>query len=357
MKALALALVLGSPDPARLRLADAFARELLRATGGEGATIDVSGGGVEASAFRSRVLLDLVQGGAKPSSLRARGVLSEGGGRLVASFRIEGHDGRVRDVVSVSTADGTRERPASLPLTPARNALRVLGSSWSPIEGPILALAALGEDRLAALTPDAVLLLRLNPLPTLEVREALQAPLQTIRAPGGFLVSGEKDSVWVFTNRTGRADLLSVDGHRASWGAQATLPPGFPTGLAYRPGTSLIESASTGALLLFVPGEIPYAIDASGGLLKFLPEGPETTGLRLGPTLARLDRLLVGSDPAPPGSEDRLVFLDSKDLSVCDTIAVPGTVRAIAARPGADQIVVALETSEGFQILQLRVAR
>jgi hypothetical protein len=219
----------------------------------------------------------------------------------------------------------------------------------------VLALAALDDGRLAALTPDSVLIYRLGGTPALEARVALPGPLLTLRAPAGILVGAGHEGLWVFTNRTGRADLLEIDGHRLLWSAAAALPPGFPAGLAYRPGTNLLEAPGVGPLLSFLPGPVPVAVDAQGLLLRYPHEQAEALGLSVGPAIASLPPLVVASGALPPGREDRVVLIDPVGASVVEETTTLGAVRALAVR--GDTIFAAIEESpSSFTLLEIRHA-
>jgi hypothetical protein len=260
------------------------------------------------------------------------------------------------DVVSVSTERGHAPPvPELTPLLSSRGAIEVVSSSRSAIDGPILALAALGDERIAALTPDAVSLYRLRPSPTLEVREALRGPLLTTRRPAGLLLSADTETLWVFTNRTARADLLVVDGRKVVWRSEASAPPGFPSGLVYRPGTTLLEGPGIGPFLAWLPGRIPVVVEPDGGLLPF--GGPPRGELRSGPALASFsERVLVASGAAPPAAQDTLIFVLRKNegLEPLDTLTVPGAVRALAGGPRA--VFAALEGGGGaFELLVLEI--
>jgi hypothetical protein len=352
MLLLALAIALSPGEGAPERLAQAFSARLLELTHGEGAAVEAGD-----ADFTRRVEAELARRGAHPSSLRARGVLTERGDRLLASFRLEAPDGAL---VGIVCASSTKDPPvASTPqaLVATRGVIRVLGASWSSLEDEILALAALGTDRVAALSADAVLLLRLGSPATLEVREALPPPFQTVRGRAGILEVADKDSLWVLSDRTGRADLLSVGAHRVSWGPPARIPPGFPPSLGFRPGTSLLEGVADGPFLAWLPGAPAFGVDLLGNLLALGPGAVRRADLRVGPPLARLGDLLVASSASPPGGTDHLLFVDQGELAPVDTLELPGAIRAIATREGVGEVDVALATPTGTQLLSLRVAR
>jgi hypothetical protein len=167
-----------------------------------------------------------------------------------------------------------------------------------------------------------------------------------------MLFCPDEDSVWVFTNRTGRADLLSVEGRKASWRGEAQTPPGFPPGLAYRPGTSLLEGPGLGPFLGWLPSSI--AVDPDGYVLL-----PARSSLRSGPAIASLsDRILMTSGALPPAPTDTLSFLEKKGdgFGSLDSLALPGALRALAA--SSKRVFLALEGSDGafeLWVLELRV--
>jgi hypothetical protein len=281
--------------------------------------------------------------------LLAAGVLTETRDRFVATFEVLSLQGDLVEVVSAST-EVPRSAAPSPALSFSRGAMELLSWSRTPVEAPLLALAPLGPDRIAALTPDAVTLYRLKPSPTLEARQDLPGPLLQVRSPAGVLVSPDEGSLWVFTNRTARADLLSIEGRKASWRGEAQSPPGFPPGLAYRPGTSLLEGPGLGPFLAWLPG--PIAVDPEGALLL-----PDRSSLRSGPALAAFsDRLVIASGARPPSSTDTLSFLERKGSTLVpvDSLAVPGSVRALAA--SEKRVFLATERLDGsFELWVLDV--
>jgi hypothetical protein len=237
----------------------------------------------------------------------------------------------------------------------ALGAMKPLAVSHPPLrfDAPVLALAALDDGRLAALTPESVLLYRLGSAPALEARVALPGPLETLRAPAGVLSGTGREGLWVLTNRTGHADLLEIDGHRLSWSAAAAVPPGFPPGLAYRRGTNLLEAPGVGPLLSFLPGAASVGVDAQGFLLRYVHEQSEILGLSVGPPLAWLPPYVVASSALPPAREDRILLIDPESATIVEETGALGAVRALAVR--GETIFAAIEESpSAFSLLEIR---
>jgi len=152
------------------------------------------------------------------------------GTRLVWSARVvEEPAAALADVISVSAPWD----PALLPLVPSRAGSGAEGvdvldrSTTPPIEGRIVALAFLGDERLLVLFEDALALYRRDGLLLrLESRRDLPGPLAGVRFPGGVLLAAESESAcWALTSRTPRAVLYSLDGHRLTPTHQADVVP------------------------------------------------------------------------------------------------------------------------------------
>ena len=137
--------------------------------------------------------------------------------------------------------------PGLLPLIPSRGAgagaegVDVLDRATTPpIEGRVVALAFIGDERLLVLFDDALALYRRDGLALrLESRRDLPGPLAGVRFPGGLLLAAESESAcWALTSRTPRAVLFSLDGSRLTSSAASgraalaarrggrALPPG-----------------------------------------------------------------------------------------------------------------------------------
>jgi len=339
-----------------------------------GAAEDRTGsGGTVALDFQS-LLRARLEGHARLAAsgprLRVDCVLAEAPGRLWVSARLtEEPGGRLVDVLAVSAESD----PMLLSLVPTRptggsGSLAVTGSRRTPpVEGRVLDLTLVGEDRLLVLYDGALALYRLEDagLVVLSRRE-LPAPLPPVRFPGGtILLASAEGSAWVLTSRSPAALLFAIDGGRLEERQQAeALPwPRAPRGLRYRPGTNLVEADVEGL------GEGPFlrldrgmAVTAEGRLRVASPEGGRTLDVRTGPGLARLGPELVavpGGDP--PGPKDVVLLLDAHDPGrpPVQSVPVEGSVRAMAGRAGADgrmRLVAAVEEERGTHLVLVDLA-
>ncbi|MBI3932027.1 MAG: hypothetical protein HY317_01305 [Acidobacteria bacterium] len=307
--------------------------------------------------------------------LRVASVVSESPRQLVLSARVvEEPGGRLVDLVSVSaSADATLLGLAAVSGPAGREVEVVSAVRTPPLEGPILHLAFVSQDRLAVLLPEAVALFRWEHSGlALDARLALTGLFTTVRSPAGVLlwVPGE-EALWALTNRSPKAVLLGIQGDRVSRrGDGAALPwPGCPGGLRYRPGTNLLEGTLAGL------GAGPFLAVGSDGDVAVSPEGtlqavdapprrrdlvgePTAPETRVGPTLAPLwGGLLAASSPAPPGSEDAILVYSRAGgrLALLESLPASGSVRALTAyvEGGTARLAAAVEETDGLTRLLL----
>lgn len=281
-------------------------------------------------------------------------VLSETAQTLVASGRVvEEPSGRLIDLVSASAPGDA----GVLVLSPSRGeptsqTVEVTNTSRTPpVEGPVLDIAFLGDDRIALLTPEAVTTYRwASPGLVQEHREPLAGSRAPVRVPAGLLRAEEGGSaLWAMTNQLAGASLFATDGGTLSRRSRAeALPsPGAPEGLRYRPGTNLLEGPlgrlGTGPFLALAG---PVGVQADGTLVT---AGDQGTGVRSGDRLALLwSGLFAASAPGAPALKDALVLfeVDGANVHQRETLlAVEGRVRAIASRARGEtsRVVCAVE--------------
>src|SRR5712692_9745404 len=285
------------------RLADALAGEIAAAVHGSAVEIappeDRTGSGGSlaldlASLLRARLegRVRLVSSGPR---VRVDSVLAEGPGRLWVSARLtEEPGGRLVDVLAASAESD----PMLLSLVPAGPAggagpLAVVAFRRTPlVEGRVLDVAPVGEDRVLVLYEDALALYRLDEAGlALLSRHELPASLP-VRFPGGTIyVPPAEGAAWVLTSRSPRAVLFSFDNGRLEerQQAEALFWPRTPRGLRYRPGTNLLEGAvadlGEGPFLRLDPRGAAVAPD--GRLWMASPEGPRAIDAKVGGGLAR----------------------------------------------------------------------
>lgn len=378
----------GSPDlaeaPSRAPvavLASRMADELARVAGGRALEVGLPGdstsrGGTLAVDLHGLLLARLagrVEVDVAGPRLRVESSLSETASRLVLSARlVEEPGGRLLDVLSVSvdvSGQGLALTPVPTSLSP--NAAEVLSAHRSPpIEGPVLALAWLGEDRLAALLPEAVLLLRWDGQALVELsRRSLPTDGGPVRRPGGLLRPlPDAGTLWAATSLTGRALSFSVerDALRPRGEAQALPWPGCQGGLRFLPGTDLLEGEiqGLGAGPFLALDEVSGLAVLGDGTLRPRPAGEPAAGptARVGGSLAALwPGLAAAASAEPPGRPDSVVLLahEAAGSGVLDRVAVEGTIRALAARPTAAGalLLAAVEGADGPHLLVLELGR
>lgn len=361
------------------RLAEALAAEIAASAHGSAVEIatpeDRTGSGGTLALDLASLLRARLEGHVRLASSGARirvdSVLAEGPGRLWVSARLtEEPGGRLVDVLAAS-AEADPMLLALVPTGPAGGAgpLAVVASRRTPaVEGRVLDVTPVGEDRVLVLYEDALALYRLDEagLALLSRRE-LPPPTLPVRFPGGtiFLPPAE-GAAWVLTSRSPRAVLYGLDGGHLEerQQADALFWPRTPRGLRYRPGTNLLEGAvadlGDGPFLRLDPRGA--ALTPDGGLWVGSPEGPRPVGgVRVGGGLARLGPELIavaGGDP--PGPRDAVLLIDARDPSrpPLQSLAVDGAVRALGARGTSAKmrLVAAVEEGRGTHLLVIDLA-
>ena len=361
------------------RLADALAAEIAASvrgsaveiatpedrTGSEGTlALDL------ASLLRARLEGHVRLAGTGPR-IRVDSVLAEGAGRLWVSARLtEEPGGRLVDVLAAS-AEADPMLLSLVPTGPAGGAgpLAVVASRRTPaVEGRVLDVTPVGEDRVLVLYEDALALYRLDEagLALLSRRE-LPPPTLSVRFPGGtiFLPPAE-GAAWVLTSRSPRAVLYGLDGGHLEerQQAEALFWPRTPRGLRYRPGTNLLEGAvadlGDGPFLRLDPRGA--ALTPDGGLWVGSSEGPRPVGgVRVGGGLARLaPELIAVAGGDPPGPRDAVLLIDARDPSrpPLQSLPVDGAVRALGARGTSAKmrLVAAVEEGRGTHLVVIDLA-
>jgi hypothetical protein len=360
------------------RLADTLAGEIVAAT--QGIAVEVAtpedrtgrGGSLAldlASLLRARLegRVRLVSSGPR---IRVDCVLAEGPGRLWVSARLtEEPGGRLVDVLAASAeAD-----PMLLSLVPAGSAggagpLAVVAFRRTPpLDGRVLDVAPVGEDRVLVLYEDALALYRLDDtgLALLSRRE-LPAPLAPVRFPGGTIyLPPAEGAAWVLTSRSPRAVLFGLDNGRLEerQQAEALFWPRTPRGLRYRPGTNLLEGAvadlGDGPFLRLDPRGA--AVAADGRLWMGSPGGPRAFDVKVGGGLARpAPELIAVGGGEPPGPHDTVLLLDARDPArpPLQSLPVEGAVRALGARGTSAKmrLVAAVEEERGTHLVLIDLA-
>jgi hypothetical protein len=379
--ALALALALAALPAARAettlaRLADDAATALRRAARGAALELGVPDDRTAGASSLAADLHALLMARLPPSAgtgrrVRVTSVLSEQPGRLVFSARlVEEPDGRLIDVVSVSMAtDGGDLSLASGPWPGAAGAVDVVRQERSaPINGPVLDLAFLGDDRLLVLWPEEVGLYRWDQATLrLESRHTLSGPRRPVRTPGGLLWASDRENAfWALTSRVPRATVFAVDGARLSAGSSAedSLPwPGITNGVRFRPGTNLLEGTADGmggGPFLALDGDAAtlLAVGADGTLLTPGADGPHA-GPRVGSCVATpRPETLVAAAAGAPGARDALLLLDRRSPHAERArLPVDGAIRALAARAAGSRsrVVAAVESDGVTSLLALEI--
>jgi hypothetical protein len=371
-----LELAAAAPPVATLsRLADAVAAEIVRVAAGRPVDLsppeDRTGAGLAAdldTLVRARLegRVTLASSGLR---LSVASVVAEVGSRLVWSARVvEEPSAALVDVISVS---GSWD-PGLLPLIPSRGGAGTEGvdvldrATTPPIEGRIVALAFVGEERLLVLFDDALALYRRDGLALrLESRRDLPGPLAPVRFPGGVLLASESESAcWVLTSRTPRAVLFSLDGSRltAAHQAEAVPWPRIPAGVRLRPGTNLLDVAGPGleGPVLAMEPEAGWIVAADGALAQMGASEPSGPARRAGPALTRLwPGLIAAASPDPPDEHDRiLLYRESGDASTA-SLPVEGAVRALASRRRGSSALLAAALEDpagGFRVTLFEMA-
>jgi len=216
--------------------------------------------------------------------------------------------------------------------------------------GAVLDLAFLDDQRLLALTDDALVLYRLDDsTPALEARLELSGARLPVRVAAGLLrVSEAENACWLLTNDRPRASLVAVEGRRLTprLEADAVPWPGSTAGLRYRAGTNQLV---LGESLFLGMRQEGLAVAEDGRLV--INGKAEAQGLRVGTALAGLGALIVTSSARAPGPADALALIRAEG-GLADLTAeakVEGSIAALAARDrrrGA-LVVAAIQGGEG----------
>lgn len=359
-----------SPLP---RLAQRLAEQLLRAAGDrplelaeiENATPQPSAALDLRALLRSR-LEGRTRLAAEGPRLRVLAVLSQSEARLVVSARlVEEPGGGLVDIVSASVEGD----PALLALPTAvgheRAAVEVVARARStPLDGRVLDLAFVGEERLLVLFPDALGLYRWDGMTlSAEARLSLGEPQASVRHPGGLLLPG-REGTWALTSTSPEALLVEAEGGRLALRTRAQAAPwkGAPTGLRFRAGSDWLEGSLPGlGAGPFLSLEAPdLAVTPAGELLEAAADGPRRLGPRVGPALARLwDGWLAAGSAAPPGGRDEVLLIERGNGGPTEAQPLPvefeGAVRALAAGPRGEarRLAVAVEPLGGGAYLEL----
>ena len=378
MRALAAVLVLAAAASSATslgRLADAVAAEIARVSAGR--PVDLSppedrtgtGLGLDLDALVRARLEGRVSLATSGPRLTVTSTVAALGTRLVWSARVvEEPSAALVDVISVSTAWD----PALLPLVPGRAGSGAEGvdvldrATTPPVEGRIVALAFVGDERLLVLFEDALALYRRDGLLLrLESRRDLPGPLAGVRFPGGVLLAAESESAcWALTSRTPRAVLYSLDGNRLTPTHQAdAVPwPRVAAGVRFRPGTNLLEVAAPGidGPLLALEPEEGWVVEGDGTLARLGASDPAPSERRAGPALARLwPGWVAAASPDPPGEHDRILLYRDAAGPTTASLPVEGAVRALASRRhGANAVLAAAleDAGGGFRVALFEMA-
>jgi hypothetical protein len=369
----ALILLPRSAEPPLVRLAELFARDLLSTSQGRPiellAPVDRTGRGGTLSLDLKSLLMTRLEGHTALAGrrLRATPVLTETPTRLVLSARITEEPGEALvDIVSTSVDVD----PSLLALFPARGTGLSGGldltsfDRTAPLDGPVLDLAFVSDERIAILSPESVALYRFEPGGLhLESRQALPGPPSVVRARAGLLLAVEEDTLWALTNEAPRAALYALEGSRLvkRQEAQAIPWPGCPRGLFYRAGTNLlegpVEGLGPGPFLAVGRGEPRVAVTPEGELRTAEGEG---SGARVGPTLAWVfPGILAASSAAPPAAPDALLLFEGRELHSLKPLPMPGSVRALTVRKGKEgaRVLAAVEDAGTTYLVSLDLKR
>jgi hypothetical protein len=351
VRALAAVLVLAAAASSATslgRLADGVAAEIARVSAGR--PVDLSppedrtgtGMGLDLDALVRARLEGRVSLATSGPRLTVASTVAALGTRVVWSARVvEEPSAALVDVISVSAPWD----PALLPLVPGRAGSGAEGvdvldrSTTPPIEGRIVALAFLGDERLLVLFEDALALYRRDGLLLrLESRRDLPGPLAGVRFPGGVLLAAESESAcWALSSRTPRAVLYSLEGHRLTPTHQADVVPWprIAAGVRFRPGTNLLEASAPGidGPLLALEPEEGWVVDADAALARLGASDAAASERRAGPAIARLwPGWVAAASPDPPGEHDRIFLYRDAAGPVAASLPVEGAVRALPSR-------------------------
>jgi hypothetical protein len=227
---------------------------------------------------------------------------------------------------------------------------------------PILALSFVGEGRVLALAAGSLSLWRVDDgPPRIVARSAWAVTTPPVRHGGAVIVGTPSDgAAWLLSSYLERAQLVRVEGPRLVLveTADAAPWPQAPAGLRYKSGTNLVEGMSADAELdILALDPMSRAVVREDGTL-LLDATP--AGIRVGSAIASAwpGMLLASADRAPAG-EDRVIAWrrTAGAWEECWSIALPGTVSALAARGDSRRadVLVALRTATGAELVHLEL--
>jgi hypothetical protein len=236
-----------------------------------------------------------------------------------------------------------------------------------PLALEIVAMRGIDRDRLLILTPQEVLLVRLK-WPVVDVRGRLRLPepQRPARTSAGLIsLLDDPTSCWLLLNTATHAQLVSLDGDELSLGSQAErLPwPDLPGGVAFRPGTNIVEiddAALAGSPLVSPPASAgsPALTDAARLLLRDAAgRAVAIEGPLIGPPLLPIaPGIYAATSARPPSEPDAILLLNVREDSVetVATLSVEGVVTALARLPNhgaAISLVAAIRVDGGVRLL------
>lgn len=366
------------PPSALAQLAERLASALIRQAGTQALELvldDRTGtDGALGADLAALTLTHLATAGVRAAStgarVRAATLLVREGRTLVLSSRLTREPGaQLVDVLSLSAeadaallARGGRSEPVRVPGFEVR--ISVLSAL---LDERVLALAWLDDRRLLLLTARAIELYEWDGSSAVALgRRSLPEPLAKVRFAAGLLhVDARGTSAWALTS--GMAQALHVrvrDRHLEELGRAPTLPwPRLARGLTFRPGSALIEAEPSelgdGPFVALEPGLEDLAVAADGALLMTATPRVRSSGVRVGPALARLsDGWIAAASPQPPEPErDAILLLQRGAEGPVERgrLATAGAVRALAAfvrLDGSVGLVAALGAGERDARLQ-----
>lgn len=241
--------------------------------------------------------------------------------------------------------------------------------------GPVgerpLAIAFVDDGRLLAVTAGEVELFRVRDADAVLLSHVpLPGPRHRVRAPAALVAPDASGAVaWVLSNEDEKARLVSIDGDRLAFPAEAeALPwPGSASGLRYRDGTDWIEGdlegVGAGPFLAVAREDGVVAVSTGGVLLGGKADAARDEGpLIVGPMLAPLwPGVIATSTSQPPAATDSILILDRARTVFEDAgrIPVDGAIRALAGRVSKDgaSLVAAIESGSGYEVLRLQLER
>jgi hypothetical protein len=368
---LLLATVPRSAEPPLARLADRFAAEIERVSGGEPVELlppqDLTAGDrrlaadlLELTESRLRGRVPLASAGPR---LIVTSALSETARELLVSARVVRAPERVLVDLIAASAELTSERLSAAAARARSEQARVeviSAGRTPPLEGPVLFLLPIDAERLLVLLPGTVELYRWGDsgLALLD-RHPLSVTRRPMRAPA------PDEPVWVLEAGAAEAVLLEVRGDRLAERARAAAVPwpGAASGLRYRIATPLLEGLPPpfgGGPVLTVEALPSGTLVVSADARLVLPDGTPTE-LRVGPSLAWLWSNVVAAPSAePPGPRDSILIiaLSPTGAAPIDSIEVAGAVRALGSLADGTQVrlVAGVDDGDESHLLLLRLA-